>query len=80
MIVPGLIRGLISQSCKNAQDVETVANVLGGQVHALARAPNQITAKNWGPGSFKTLIATEAGAYLGDVDWALSPNGNLIMT
>jgi light-regulated signal transduction histidine kinase (bacteriophytochrome)/CheY-like chemotaxis protein len=123
----GLIRGLISQSRVNAQDVETFATVLGDRVHALARAHDQITAKNWGPGSFQTLIATESGAYLGDantiirmsgppvllvpqafstmalvihelitnaakygslkgqngyvdVDWTLSPNGNLIMT
>ena len=61
----GLIRGLISQSRINAKDMDTFANVLGDRVHALARAHDQITAKNWGPGSFETLIATEAEAYLG---------------
>lgn len=61
----GLIRGLISQSRVNAKDINTFADVLGDRVHALARAHDQITAKNWGPGSFETLIATEAEAYLG---------------
>ena len=32
----------------------------------MARAHNQITAKNWGPGSLATLIATEAEAFLGE--------------
>ena len=61
----GLIRGLITQSRTSAADRDTFAAVLGERVHALARAHDQITAKNWGPGSLATLIATEAGAYLG---------------
>ena len=61
----GLIRGLITQSRTTAVDVNTFAAVLGERVHALARAHDQITAKSWGPGSLATLIATEAGAYLG---------------
>jgi light-regulated signal transduction histidine kinase (bacteriophytochrome) len=61
----GLIRGLISQSRINANDVDEFAKVLGDRIHALARAHDQITAKNLGPGSFRTLIATEAEAYLG---------------
>jgi light-regulated signal transduction histidine kinase (bacteriophytochrome)/CheY-like chemotaxis protein len=62
----GLIRGLVAQSRMSASDVDTFATVLGDRVHALARAHDQITAKNWGPGSLATLIATEAGAFLGD--------------
>jgi two-component sensor histidine kinase len=62
----GLIRGLVAQSRVNAQDVDTFANVLGDRVHALARAHDQITAKNWGPGALTSLIATEAAAFLGD--------------
>ena len=61
----GLIRGLVTQSRTNGVDIDTFATVLGNRVHALARAHDQITARNWGPGSLATLIATEAGAYLG---------------
>ncbi|WP_085340818.1 HWE histidine kinase domain-containing protein [Aquidulcibacter paucihalophilus] len=63
----GLIRGLISQTRINAKDMDTFASVLGDRVHALARAHDQITAKNWGPGSFQSLITTEVEAYLGPV-------------
>jgi CheY-like chemotaxis protein len=38
--------------------------VLGGRIHALAMAHDQITADNWGPASFRGLINAEAGAYL----------------
>ena len=62
----GLIRSLVSQSRTSAADVDTFAAILGNRVHALARAHDQITAKNWGPGSLATLIATEAGAFLGE--------------
>ena len=62
----GLIRSLVSQSRTSAADVDTFAAILGNRVHALARAHDQITAKNWGPGSLATLIATEAEAFLGD--------------
>ena len=62
----GLIRGLVAQSRMSAQDVDTFASVLGDRIHALARAHDQITAKNWGPGSLAALIATEADAFLGD--------------
>lgn len=61
----GLIRGLVTQSGMSAVDVDSFAAVLGDRVHALARAHDQITAKNWGPSSLAELIATEAGAYLG---------------
>ncbi len=61
----GLIRGLVAQSKTSAVDIDTFASVIGERVHALARAHDQITAKNWGPGSLAALIATEAGAYLG---------------
>ena len=62
----GLIRSLVSQSRTSAADVETFATILGNRVHALARAHDQITAKNWGPGSLAVLIATEAAAFLGE--------------
>ena len=62
----GLIRSLVSQSRTSAADVDTFAIILGDRVQALARAHDQITAKNWGPGSLAALIATEAGAFLGE--------------
>ena len=62
----GLIRGLVAQSRMTAQDVDTFATVLGDRIHALARAHDQITAKNWGPGSLTTLIGAETAAYLSE--------------
>jgi light-regulated signal transduction histidine kinase (bacteriophytochrome)/CheY-like chemotaxis protein len=61
-----LIRGLVTQSRVSAEDVDTFATVLGDRVHALARAHDQITAKNWGPGSLRSLIAVETSAFLGN--------------
>ncbi len=75
----GLIRGLVTQSQASAADVETFATVLGDRVHALARAHDQITAKNWGPGSLATLIATEAAAFLGDGAVRIHANGPTIL-
>ncbi len=63
----GLIRGLISQSKSGATDIESFAATIGGRVQALARAHDQITEGNWGPRSLRTLVATEAEAYLNDV-------------
>ena len=62
----GLIRSLVSQSRTSAADVDTFATILGDRVQALARAHDQITAKNWGPSSLAGLIATEAEAFLGE--------------
>ena len=59
-----LIRGLISQSKSGATDIESFAATIGGRVQALARAHDQITEGNWGPRSLRTLVATEAEAYL----------------
>lgn len=56
----------MAQSRTSAADVDTFATILGDRVHALARAHDQITAKNWGPGSLAALIDTEAGAFLGE--------------
>lgn len=60
-----LIRGVISQSRESATSVESFTEVVGGRIHALARAHDQITADNWQPASFYGLVETEAGAYLG---------------
>lgn len=61
----GLIRGVITQSRDAAQTVEAFTSVVGGRIQALARAHDQITADQWGPASFQSLVNAEAGAYLG---------------
>ena len=60
-----LIRGVITQSKDSATTVDSFTRVVGGRIHALARAHDQITADNWGPASFRGLVNAEAGAYLG---------------
>ena len=60
----GLIRGLISQSRAGVSTVEQFAEVVGGRVQALARAHDQITRYQWGPGALSDLITAEAEAYL----------------
>lgn len=62
----GLIRGLISQSRAGVSTVEQFAEVVGGRVQALARAHDQITRHQWGPGALSDLITAEAEAYLSD--------------
>jgi light-regulated signal transduction histidine kinase (bacteriophytochrome)/CheY-like chemotaxis protein len=61
----GLVRGLVAQSKDTAVSVEEFAGVLGGRIQALARAHDQITSLNWAPVALKTLVESEAGAYLG---------------
>ena len=68
-----LIRGLISQSAPHAAGqsgdntgVAEFTEVIGGRIHALARAHDQITNENWSPASVRELIDTEMSAYLGD--------------
>jgi CheY-like chemotaxis protein len=39
--------------------------VLGGRIQALARAHDQITSLNWAPAALRSLVESEAGAYLG---------------
>ena len=59
-----LIKGLVSQSSGSARDVAAFTEVIGGRVHALARAHDQLTQENWEPASLHALIMTEAEAYL----------------
>lgn len=61
----GLIRGVISQSRDPSLTVDAFTEVVRGRIQALARAHDQITADNWGPASFRGLVAAEVGAYLG---------------
>ena len=59
-----LIKGLLSQGSSAASDVASFTSVIGGRVHALARAHDQLTQENWEPTSLHSLIRTEAEAYL----------------
>jgi light-regulated signal transduction histidine kinase (bacteriophytochrome) len=62
----GLIRGLVGQSRSSAESVEGFADTIGGRIQALARAHDQITTAGWGPGSLRSLLRTEVGAYFDD--------------
>ncbi|MGB7406042.1 MAG: HWE histidine kinase domain-containing protein [Pacificimonas sp.] len=61
-----LIRGVISQSRGEGDDVSGFTEKIGGRIHALARAHDQITQEQWAPASLVTLIETEAEAYLSE--------------
>ncbi|GLQ21863.1 HWE histidine kinase domain-containing protein [Algimonas porphyrae] len=69
-----LIRGLINQSSDSASVSEFTA-VVGGRIHALARAHDQITNDNWQPSSARDLIETEVRAYLGTAQERVSTHG-----
>ena len=60
-----LVRGLVAQSKENATGIEEFASMLGGRIQALARAHDQITSLNWAPVALRSLVESEAGAYLG---------------
>ena len=60
-----LIRSLINQSRSEARSVSDFTEVVGGRIHALARAHDQVTHEQWSPASLHDLIRTEAEAYLG---------------
>lgn len=71
----GLIRGLITQSRSGVATVEEFAEVIGGRVQALARAHDQITRHQWGPGALSDLITAEAEAYLSNKAERVQLNG-----
>lgn len=60
-----LIRGVITQSRAHAESADAFVEVVGSRIQALARAHDQVTSGNWGPGSLSDLVLLEAGAYLG---------------
>lgn len=59
-----LIRGLISQSRGESRDVEAFSAVLDHRIHALARAHDQLTRKNWDWVPIRSLVDTEVEAFL----------------
>ncbi|MCJ2183999.1 GAF domain-containing protein [Novosphingobium sp. 1949] len=58
-----LIRGLVSQSKDGASTIDEFAEIVGSRIHALARAHDQVTEKDWRPSSLYDLIRTETAAY-----------------
>lgn len=70
-----LVRGIVSQTRETAGSVDAFALVVGGRIHALARAHDQLTAENWAPSAFRLLIRNEAEAYLGESRDRLSLTG-----
>jgi light-regulated signal transduction histidine kinase (bacteriophytochrome) len=70
-----LIRGVIRQSQESTSCFTEFTEAVGGRIHALARAHDQITADSWGPASLRALIDAEKAAYVvGGVD-RVSMNG-----
>ncbi len=59
-----LIKAVMQQSAESHDSVASFTKTLGGRIHALALAHDQITGANWQPASLRQLIATEAAAYL----------------
>ncbi len=70
-----LIKGLINQSKDDAKSISEFTEIVGGRVHALAQAHDQITNENWGPASAQDLIFTEAKAYLDEKNPRVSVTG-----
>lgn len=60
-----LVRALVTQSRESAHTMEEFSSVLGGRIQSLARAHDQITSLNWAPVALRSLVESEAGAYLG---------------
>jgi light-regulated signal transduction histidine kinase (bacteriophytochrome) len=59
-----LVRGLISQGGAEGGSVADYVQSLNGRVQALARAHDQITRLNWGPGKLSVLFDQEIRAYV----------------
>ncbi|MBS7669715.1 HWE histidine kinase domain-containing protein [Croceicoccus gelatinilyticus] len=58
-----LIRALVGQTSREADDVGAFINTLDSRIQSLARAHDQLTADQWGPARLEDLIVTEAKAY-----------------
>ncbi len=74
-----LIRGLVTQSSADSRSVADFTDVVGGRIHALARAHDQITQQNWSPASLTRLIDTEVKAYIASKAERVVVKGNDVM-
>ena len=70
-----LVRALVTQSKQSAGSLEEFASIVGGRIQALARAHDQITNLNWAPVALRSLVESEAGAYLGERAERISMSG-----
>lgn len=59
-----LIRGLISQSRGEGTSIRHFADLVGGRIHALAMAHDNITREHWSAASLHRLIRSEVEAFL----------------
>ena len=59
-----LIRSLVSQSRHQAATIEEFSELISGRINALSNAHDNITRQNWTPAAFRSLLASEAEAYL----------------
>ena len=59
-----LIRGLINQSGTHSETVATYVESLDGRIQSLARAHDQITRVNWGPGRLSEMLDQEILAFI----------------
>ena len=59
-----LIRGLVSQSKHETNDIEAFVDIVGGRITSLALAHDNITKSNWSYAPLRELIDSEARAYL----------------
>ena len=74
-----LIRGLVRQSRHAQGQTADYIALLEGRIEALARAHDQITQDNWAPALLRTLIETEAAAYLGGKRAQLEAKGDAVL-
>ncbi|WP_066557774.1 HWE histidine kinase domain-containing protein [Croceicoccus bisphenolivorans] len=58
-----LIRALMGQTSREADDVGSFVATLDSRIQSLARAHDQLTADQWGPARLEDLINTEGKAY-----------------
>ncbi|MBX7542052.1 HWE histidine kinase domain-containing protein [Qipengyuania sphaerica] len=70
-----LIRGLISQSKREASSIEEFSDIVGGRIASLAAAHDNITKGNWSAAPLRDLVETEAHAYLTDSQERLNLTG-----
>ncbi|MHA6347371.1 HWE histidine kinase domain-containing protein [Roseivivax sp. CAU 1761] len=63
-----LMRGLVAQTRHTESRVEDFAGSLDGRIQSLARAHDQLTRRDWRPGSLHELLQIEFAAYAGAED------------
>ena len=61
-----LIRSLVGQTVRGHQDIAAFTEAIGGRIHALALAHDQVSSPDSAAGSLRRLLETEAAPYLQD--------------